>query len=277
MPTRIDLKFQELKKQNRSGLVTYLMAGDPDYETSLAILQALPQAGSDLIELGMPFSDPMADGPVIQAAGRRALQAGQTLAKTLAMVAEFRRSDHQTPIILMGYYNPIYVFGVERFLQEAKRVGVDGLLIVDLPPEMDEELCLPTIGAGLNFIRLATPTTDKKRLPIVLRNASGFIYYISMTGITGQSIKDMTSVGERYHQIKEHTSLPIAVGFGIKSVEDAATIAKFADAVVVGSAIVKAVASSVEDSGAKRDSVKAVCDIVTTLAGAMHRTREKNH
>src|SRR5215510_3310927 len=217
MTTRIDKRFAELKAQGRAALVTFVTAGDPDGETSLALIKALPKAGADVIELGMPFTDPMADGPAIQASSQRALKAGQTLKKTLAMVRAFRKTDNATPIVLMGYYNPIYVFGVHRFLAEAKAVGVDGLIVVDLPPEEDEELCLPALKAGLNFIRLATPTTDDKRLPVVLRNTSGFVYYVSIAGITGTRSAANADVSAAVARLKRHTDLPVAVGFGVKT------------------------------------------------------------
>src|SRR6266567_3866356 len=217
MTTRIDKRFAALKAEGRAALVTYLMAGDPDTEASLAIVKALPGAGADVIELGVPFTDPMADGPAIQAAGLRALNAGQTLVKTLAMVREFRKADRDTPVVLMGYYNPIYIYGNERFLADAKAAGVDGLIIVDLPPEEDEELCIPALKAGLNFIRLATPTTDDNRLPAVLANTSGFVYYVSITGITGAAAPDPGKVRQAVARIKRHTTLPVAVGFGVRS------------------------------------------------------------
>src|ERR1700691_916529 len=216
MTSRIDARFQALRAARRAGLVAFVMAGDPDPETSLAIVEALPAAGADVIELGMPFTDPMADGPAIQAAGLRALRAGQTLRKTLALAREFRDADAETPVVLMGYYNPIYVYGVERFLVDAKTAGVDGLIVVDLPPEEDTELCLPALEAGLNFIRLATPTTDDKRLPAVLANTSGFVYYVAITGITGSAAADTKVVGEAVARIKRHTKLPVCVGFGIR-------------------------------------------------------------
>jgi len=214
---RIDRRFAALNKQGSAALVTFTMAGDPDYATSLAILKALPKAGADVIELGMPFTDPMADGPAIQAAGLRALKAGQTLKKTLAAVRDFRAGDDATPIVLMGYYNPIYIYGVERFLADAKTAGVDGLIVVDLPPEEDSELCLPAMKAGLNFIRLATPTTDEKRLPAVLTNTSGFVYYVSITGITGAAAPDTGKVAAAVARIKRHTKLPVSVGFGVRT------------------------------------------------------------
>src|SRR3984885_12115398 len=225
MTTRIDRRFAALKQEGRAALVTFTMAGDPDYATSVAILKALPKAGADIIELGMPFTDPMADGPAIQAAGLRALKAGQNMKKTLAAVREFRAGDDATPIVLMGYYNPIYIYGVARFLVDAKAAGVDGLIVVDLPPEEDEELCLPALKAGLNFIRLATPTTDDKRLPAVLANTSGFVYYVSITGITGMAAPDTGKVAGAVARIKRHTTLPVAVGFGVKTAEQARAIA----------------------------------------------------
>ena len=219
--TRIDRRFAALKAEGRPALVTFMTAGDPDPATTLALLKALPAAGADVIELGMPFSDPMADGPAIQAAGLRALKGGQTMAKTLDLVRAFRKSDDATPIVLMGYYNPIYVRGSAAFVAEAKAAGVDGLIIVDLPPEADDELCIPALEAGLNFIRLATPTTDDKRLPTVLTNTSGFVYYVSINGITGSAAPDASRVAESVARIKRHTHLPVAVGFGVKTAEQA--------------------------------------------------------
>ena len=247
--TRIDARFAELKKQGRSAFVTFLMAGDPDPATSLEIIKALPKAGADIIEIGMPFTDPMADGPSIQAAGLRALKAGMTLKKTLAMVGEFRKGDNTTPLVLMGYYNPIYIYGVDKFLVDAKSAGVDGLIIVDLPPEEDAELCLPAMKAGLNFIRLATPTTDDKRLPAVLANTSGFVYYVSITGITGSASANTAVVGEAVARIKRHTKLPVCVGFGIRTPEAARGIAENADGAVVGTALVDALAASLDAAG----------------------------
>src|SRR6266702_109775 len=246
MTGRIDRRFAELKKEGRAALVTFTMAGDPDHATSIAILKALPKAGADVIELGMPFTDPMADGPAIQAAGLRALKAGQNMKKTLAAVRDFRNGDNTTPLVLMGYYNPIYIYGVERFLADAKAAGVDGLIVVDLPPEEDSELCLPAMKAGLNFIRLATPTTDDKRLPTVLTNTSGFVYYVSITGITGSAAPDTAKVAGAVARIKRHTALPIAVGFGVKTAAHAGAIAKVADGVVVGSALVDALRQSLD-------------------------------
>jgi tryptophan synthase alpha chain len=247
--------------------VTFVTAGDPDYETSLEIVRGLPKSGADIIELGMPFTDPMADGPAIQAAGLRALKAGQTMAKTLDLVRAFRAGDEETPVVLMGYYNPIYIYGVERFLADAKGAGVDGLIVVDLPPEEDEELCLPAIEAGLNFIRLATPTTDDRRAPAVLRNTSGFVYYVSVLGITGTKAPDLASVERNVLRVKGHTKLPIAVGFGVKTAEQARAIAKHADGVVVGSALVNAVRDTLSKSGkATSKTVPAVHKLVADIA-----------
>ncbi|MGB6536432.1 MAG: tryptophan synthase subunit alpha [Xanthobacteraceae bacterium] len=265
--TRIDARFAALKREGRAALVTFTMAGDPDYDTALATLKALPGAGAEVIELGMPFTDPMADGPAIQAAGLRALKGGQDMKKTLALVREFRRTDEATPIVLMGYYNPIYVYGCERFLAAAKAAGVDGLIIVDLPPEEDAELCLPALAAGLNFIRLATPTTDDKRLPAVLKNTSGFVYYVSITGITGSAAPDTGKVNEAVARIKRHTRLPVCVGFGVRTAEQARVIAQGADGVVVGSALVDAVRRSLSSDGkATAATVAAVTDLVRALA-----------
>jgi tryptophan synthase alpha chain len=267
MTTRIDKRFAALKAEGRAGLVTFLMAGDPDHETSLAIISALPKAGADVLEIGMPFTDPMADGPAIQAAGLRALRGGETLKKTIDLVRQFRKGDNGTPIVLMGYYNPIYVYGVERFLADVKAAGVDGLIVVDLPPEEDVELCLPARQAGLNFIRLATPTTDDKRLPAVLANTSGFVYYVSITGITGSAAPDAVRVAQAVSRIKRHTSLPVAVGFGVKDAERARLIAQNADAVVVGSALIDALARSLDKNGnATKSTVAAVTELVASLA-----------
>ena len=266
MTTRIDSRFADLKRQGRAALVTFVTAGDPDYDTSLAILKALPKAGADVIEMGVPFTDPMADGPAIQAAGLRALAAGQTLRKTLQMVREFRREDQATPIVLMGYYNPIYVLGVDAFLVQAKEAGVDGLIVVDLPPEEDDELCLPALKAGLSFIRLATPTTDGKRLPKVLSNTSGFVYYVSITGVTGAAAPNAVNVGAAVARLKDHTHLPIAVGFGVRDASSARAIAKNADGVVVGSALVEAVRLSLDGGKATPKTVGAVVALVEDLA-----------
>jgi tryptophan synthase alpha chain len=267
MNTRIERRFAALKNEGRAALVTFTMAGDPDYDTSLAIAKALPKAGADVIELGMPFTDPMADGPAIQAAGLRALKSGQRMTKTLALVRDLRKDDDETPIVLMGYYNPIYVYGSDRFLADAKAAGVDGLIVVDLPPEEDEELCLPALKAGLNFIRLATPTTDDKRLPTVLTNTSGFVYYVSVTGITGAAAPDTTKATAAVARIKRHTRLPVAVGFGVRTAEQARAIAEGADGVVVGSALVDALHQSLDKNGkAGPASVKAVTNLVSVLA-----------
>ena len=267
MTTRIDTRFADLKKQGRAAFVTYVMAGDPDLTTSLDIIKALPKAGSDVIELGIPFTDPMADGPSIQAAGLRALKAGMTLKKTLELVRDFRKDDNVTPLVLMGYYNPVYIYGVDKFLTDAKTAGVDGLIIVDLPPEEDEELCIPALKAGVNFIRLATPTTDDKRLPAVLANTSGFVYYVSIAGITGAASADATSVGEAVARIKRHTKLPICVGFGIRTPEAARAIAEKADGSVVGTALVDALKSSLDAEGrATGKTVNAVAELTAALA-----------
>jgi tryptophan synthase alpha chain len=274
MTTRIDRRFAALNDEGRAALMTFVMAGDPDYATSLAIAKALPQAGADLIELGMPFTDPMADGPAIQAAGLRALKAGQNMKKTLALVREFRRGDDATPIVLMGYYNPIYVYGVDRFLADAKSAGVDGLIIVDLPPEEDTELCLPALAAGVNFIRLATPTTDDKRLPTVLKNTSGFVYYVSITGITGSAAPDAAKVAAAVERIKRHTKLPVCVGFGVRKPEQARAIAESSDGVVVGSALVEAVHQNLDPGGqATPATVGAVASLVRALAQGVHDAR----
>jgi tryptophan synthase alpha chain len=275
MTTRIDARFAQLKKEGRSAFVTFLMAGDPDPETSLAIVKALPQAGADILEIGMPFTDPMADGPSIQAAGLRALKAGMTLKKTLAMVRAFREGDNATPLVLMGYYNPIYIYGVDRFLSDAKIAGVDGLIIVDLPPEEDSELCMPALKAGLNFIRLATPTTDDKRLPAVLANTSGFVYYVSITGITGAAAADSKMVGEAVVRIKRHTNLPVCVGFGIRTPEAARAIAERANGAVVGTALVDALRGSLDAEGrATAKTVGAVADLAASLAQGVRGARQ---
>ncbi|HEY6604461.1 MAG TPA: tryptophan synthase subunit alpha [Xanthobacteraceae bacterium] len=274
MSTRIDRRFAELKEQGRAALVTFLTAGDPDPETSLAILRAIPAAGADVVELGMPFTDPMADGPAIQMSSQRALKAGQTLKKTLDIVRAFRQSDDAMPLVLMGYYNPIYIYGVDRFLRDAKSAGVDGLIVVDLPPEEDAELCLPALKAGLNFIRLATPTTDDKRLPAVLANTSGFVYYVSVTGITGAASPDPGKVGAAVARIKRHTSLPVAVGFGVRTAEQAAMIASGADGVVVGSALVNALKGSLDgDDKATAKTVTVVINLVAELARGVRGAR----
>jgi len=276
MTGRIDQRFAALQAEGRAGLVTFTMAGDPDYDTALAILRALPKAGADVIELGMPFTDPMADGPAVQAAGLRALKSGQRMTKTLAMVAEFRKDDNATPVVLMGYYNPIYIYGVDRFLVDAKAAGVDGLIVVDLPPEEDEELCLPTLNAGLNFIRLATPTTDDKRLPAVLKNTSGFVYYVSITGITGAAAPDPTRVSTAVARIKRYTKLPVAVGFGVRTADHAGAIARGADAVVVGSALVDAIKGSLDQNGAATShTTRAVAELVAQLSAGVRGARSE--
>jgi tryptophan synthase alpha chain len=270
MTTRIDRRFAALAQQGRAALVTFLMGGDPDPKTSLDILRALPRAGADVIEIGVPFTDPMADGPSIQAAGLRALKAGMTLKGVLALVRGFRERDDTTPLILMGYYNPVYVHGVDRFLADAKSAGVDGLIIVDLPPEEDAELCIPALAAGLNFIRLATPTTDDRRLPAVLANTSGFVYYVSITGITGAATPDPSRVGAAVARIKRYTNLPVAVGFGVKSAATAQAIAKQADGVVVGTALVEALKRSLDaENRATAQTVSAVSDLVADIAGGV--------
>lgn len=267
MTTRIDTRFAELKKAGRAAFVTYVMAGDPDPATSLEIVKALPKAGAEIIELGIPFTDPMADGPSIQAAGLRALKVGMTLKKTLDLVRAFRKDDNSTPLVLMGYYNPIYIYGVDKFLVDAKSAGVDGLIIVDLPPEEDDELCIPALKAGLNFIRLATPTTDDKRLPAVLTNTSGFVYYVSIAGITGAAAADANAVGEAVARIKRHTGLPICVGFGIRTPEAARAIAEKADGSVVGTALVDALKNSLDAEGrATAKTVNAVAELTAALA-----------
>jgi tryptophan synthase alpha chain len=274
MTSRIDRRFTELRRLARAGLVTFITAGDPDYATSLAILQALPAAGADLVELGMPFSDPMADGPAIQAAGLRALRAGQTMERTLQLVRDFRAGDRDTPMVLMGYYNPIYAYGRERFVADAVAAGVDGLIVVDLPPEADDELCLPALDAGLNFIRLAAPTTDEQRLPAVLANTSGFVYYVSIAGITGTASPNSTAVAAAVDRIKAHTDLPVAVGFGVRTPGQAAAIGRSADAVVVGSALVAAVEGTLD--AAQRSTpatVGAVTELVSALAQGVRAAR----
>jgi tryptophan synthase alpha chain len=268
--TRIDARFAALKKDGRPALVTFVSAGDPDLETSAKILAGLPAVGADIIELGMPFSDPMADGPAIQASSLRALKHGQNMIKTLAMVRDFRKADSTTPIVLMGYYNPIYVYGNERFIADAKAAGVDGLIVVDVPPEADEELCLPAVAAGLNFIRLATPTTDDKRLPAVLKNTSGFVYYVSITGITGAAAPVVNDVHKQVARIKRQTPLPVVVGFGVRSGPQAKALAKGADGVVVGSALVSTIEKSLGSKGEPTPAtVSGVLGLVKELAAAL--------
>lgn len=261
--SRIDAKFAELAQAGKKAFVAYVMAGDPDYDRSLEVVRGLPGAGVDVIELGLPFTDPMADGPTIQLAGQRALEGGMTLARTLELARAFREGDQETPIVLMGYYNPIYSRGVERFLQEAKDAGIDGLIVVDLPPEEDSELCLPAQEAGLNFIRLATPTTDDKRLPRVLQNTSGFVYYVSITGITGAAEAQAGDVGPEVARIKSATDLPLVVGFGVNTPEKSRAIAEVADGVVVGSAIVSKIGAG--------EPVADVLAFVKTLSDGAHQ------
>ena len=276
MTTRIDARFAQLAKEGRSAFVTFLMAGDPDPAISLDIIKALPKAGADVIEIGMPFTDPMADGPSIQAAGLRALKAGMTLKKTLEMVRGFRKDDNATPLVLMGYYNPIYIYGVDKFLADAKAAGVDGLIIVDLPPEEDTELCVPALKAGLNFIRLATPTTDDKRLPAVLANTSGFVYYVSITGITGSGAADSKAVGDAVARIKRHTELPVCVGFGIRTPEAARAIAERANGAVVGTALVDALRGSLDSDGrATGKTVNAVAELAASLAQGVRGAKKQ--
>jgi len=272
--TRIDRRFAELRKAARPALVTFVTAGDPDYDTSLAILKALPGAGADIVELGMPFSDPMADGPAIQAAGLRALKGGQTMVRTLDMVRAFRAVDEDTPLVLMGYYNPIYIYGNARFLADARKAGVDGIIVVDLPPEEDDELCIPAMAAGLSFVRLATPTTDDKRLPAVLRNTSGFVYYVSITGITGTRAADNLHVAGAVDRIKNHTDLPVVVGFGVSRPDQAAAIGRTADGVVVGSALVRAIEASLDKANrATPGIVESVTELVRSLAQGVRASR----
>jgi tryptophan synthase alpha chain len=275
MTTRIDARFAQLKREGRSAFITFLMAGDPDLDTSLAIIKALPKAGADVIEIGMPFTDPMADGPSIQASGLRALKAGTTLKKTLALVRDFRAGDDATPIVLMGYYNPIYIYGVEKFVADAKGAGVDGLILVDLPAEEDDELCVPALAAGLNFIRLVPPTADDKRLSVVLENTSGFVYYVSITGITGSAAADIAAVTEAVARIKRHTKLPVCVGFGIRTPEAARAVAQNADGAVVGTALVDVLRSSLDGEGrATAKTVDAVAGFVASLAQGVRGAKQ---
>jgi tryptophan synthase alpha chain len=273
--TRIDTRFAELKQEGRSGFITFVMAGDPNLETSLSIFKALPKAGADVIEIGMPFTDPMADGPAIQASGLRALKAGTTLKKTLALVRDFRADDDTTPIVLMGYYNPIYIYGVEKFVADAKSAGVDGLILVDLPAEEDAELCVPALAAGLNFIRLVPPTADDKRLSLVLKNTSGFVYYVSITGITGSAAADIAAVTDAVARIKRHTRLPVCVGFGIRTPQAARAIAENANGAVVGTALVDALRDSLDTAGqATTKTVAAVADLVASLAQGVRGAKQ---
>lgn len=266
MTARLDLRFKRVAAERRAALLTYIVAGDPDSETSSAILKALPAAGADIVELGMPFSDPIADGPAIQSAGRRALQANQTLRATLRMTERFRAQDPDTPLILMGYYNPIYVYGVEKFLRDAKASGVDGLIVVDCPPEEDDEICLPARRAGLAFVRLVAPTTSEARLPAILDNASGFVYFVSITGVTGAAAPDAKLVAEAVGRLKRHTDLPVAVGFGVKNAESARAIAESADGVAVGTSVVEAIRLSLDGGAATSSTVAAVTGLVNKLA-----------
>jgi tryptophan synthase alpha chain len=273
--TRIESAFARLKAEGRAGLISFVTAGDPDFGTSLKILEGLPKAGADIIEVGMPFTDPMADGPAIQASSLRALKGGQTMKKTLALLSEFRMKDDATPIVLMGYYNPIYIYGVDRFLADAKSAGADGLIIVDLPPEHDDELCLPAMEAGLNFIRLATPTTDDKRLPKVLSNTTGFVYYVSVLGITGTKVPDVGRVIANVARIKRHSTLPVAVGFGVKSAKQAEAIAQGADAVVVGSALINSIAGTLTMSGsATPKTVGTVLALTSEIAQGVRQAAQ---
>ena len=271
---RIERRFEALGRARRPALVTFLMAGDPDFDTACEIVRALPQAGADIIELGMPFSDPMSDGPAIQMAGQRALKSGQTMIRTLDMVRAFRAADTTTPIVLMGYYNPVYSYGNERFLDDALAAGVDGLIIVDLPPEADDELCLPALQRGLNFIRLATPTTDDARLPAVLANSSGFVYYVSIRGVTGTAAPDVSGVATALARIRRHTDLPIAVGFGVRTAAQAQALAAVADGIVVGSALVEKVRASLGPEGhSRRETVAAVAAAVRELRSGIDAAR----
>ncbi|MCY1742501.1 tryptophan synthase subunit alpha [Ensifer sp. SL37] len=274
MTARMDKRFADVAAEGRPVLVTYFMGGDPDFETSVSIMKALPKAGADVIELGMPFSDPMADGPAIQLAGQRSLKSGQTLSKTLEIARRFREDDQRTPIVLMGYYNPIYIYGVDRFLTDALAAGIDGLIVVDLPPEMDDELCIPALEKGINFIRLATPTTDDRRLPKVLENTSGFVYYVSMNGITGSALPDPSLIAGAVGRIKAHTNLPVCVGFGVKTAEHARAIGASADGVVVGTAIVNQIASSLTEEGKATDAtVPGVEALVRGLSAGVRSAR----
>ncbi len=266
MTARLVGRLERVAAERRAALVTYVMGGDPDLETSSAILAALPAAGADIVELGMPFTDPIADGPAVQAAGRRALEAGQTLRATLKMASKFRAADPDTPLILMGYYNPIYVYGVEMFLFDAKRAGVDGLIIVDCPPEEDDEVCLPARQAGLAFVRLVAPTTDEARLPAILRNAAGFVYFVSITGVTGSAEPNVKLAAEAVMRIKGHTQLPVVVGFGVKNAESASAIAAVADGVAVGSSLVEGIRRSLNGGAATSATIATVTGLVGELA-----------
>jgi len=267
--SRLQTRFAELKEQNRAALVTFITAGDPGYSTSLDILKGLPEAGADVIELGMPFTDPMADGPAIQLANIRALGNGQNLAKTLKMVREFRAGNTTTPLVLMGYFNPIHYYGVDKFIADAKEAGVDGLIVVDLPPEHNEDLCHPAQDAGIDFIRLTTPTTDDKRLPTVLEGSSGFVYYVSVAGVTGAGAATLEHVEEAVARLRRHTDLPVSIGFGIRTAEHAASIARLADGVVVGSALIDKIA----EAGSSADAVQGVLGLCRQLAEGVRNAR----
>jgi tryptophan synthase alpha chain len=271
---RIDAKFASLKQEGRAGLGVFITAGDPDAKTSLALLKGLPGAGADMVEFGMPFTDPMADGPAIQEASQRALRGGMTLKGTLALVKEFRQDNQDMPIILMGYYNPIYAYGVDAFLTDALDAGADGLIVVDLPPEEDDELCVPALKRDMAFIRLATPTTDDKRLPKVLTNTSGFVYYVAVAGITGSASASNDMITSAVERLKRHTELPVCVGFGIKTPQQAADVAKVADGAIVGTAVVNAIKDSLDDKGGATDkTVSATLDFVKTLADGVRGAR----
>ena len=271
---RIDAKFAALKQEGRAGLGVFITAGDPDAKTSLALLKGLPGAGADMVEFGMPFTDPMADGPAIQEASQRALRGGMTLTGPLALVKEFRQDNQDMPIILMGYYNPIYAYGVDAFLTDALDAGADGLIVVDLPPEEDDELCVPALKRDMAFIRLATPTTDDKRLPKVLTNTSGFVYYVAVAGITGSASASNDMITSAVERLKRHTDLPVCVGFGIKTPQQAADVAKVADGAIVGTAVVNAIKDSLDDKGGATDkTVSATLDFVKTLADGVRGAR----
>ncbi|MBT5048749.1 MAG: tryptophan synthase subunit alpha [Rhodospirillaceae bacterium] len=272
---RIKRRFEALAEENRAGLVTFVTAGDPDPDISEAIIKGLPAAGADMIELGMPFTDPMADGPAVQLSSLRALRAGQTQRRTLEMVSRFREQDNETPIVLMGYYNPIYIYGVEQFVSDAADAGVDGLIIVDLPPEEDAELRVPAAEAGIDFVRLATPTSDENRLPLLMETASGFVYYVSITGITGTRSAETSNIADAVARIRRFTDLPVAVGFGVKTPEQAAEIARVADAAVVGSAIVQRIVDAPKGAGGNSSNlVESVLGFVRELADGVHRARD---
>ena len=274
-PERIKRRFAALAKEGRAGLITFITAGDPDPDISAAIIKGLPGAGADLIELGMPFTDPMADGPAIQESSQRALKAGQTMHRTFAMIRDFRTQDDETPIVLMGYYNPIYIYGVDAFAEDAADAGVDGLIIVDVPPEEDAELREPAARAGIDFVRLTTPTSDDERLPTLMEAARGFVYYVSITGVTGTRSAETSSVADAVARIRKYTDLPLAIGFGIRTPEQAANIARVADAAVVGSAIVDRIArAAVSDAGSSQDSVDSVLQFVNSLALGVRQARQ---